>query len=133
MILNLIELEIYRPGFNFLDYYEFIEVAFEESRAHLGVETQRQFSDLAIERTTPALFGLYSLVCLFANGLYPDGQLELGQTAWYVKSSASFSDLLANVRRALWGNFNFVTSAENEEVSLIPRAILDRLAYAACY
>jgi hypothetical protein len=35
-----------------------IEVTFEESRAHLGVETQRQWSDLAIERSTPCLFGL---------------------------------------------------------------------------
>jgi hypothetical protein len=29
-------------------------VTYEESRAHLGVETQRQWSDLAIERSTPA-------------------------------------------------------------------------------
>ena len=46
-----------------------IEVTFEETRAHLGVETQRQWSDLAIERTTPALFGLFSLSCLFAHGI----------------------------------------------------------------
>jgi hypothetical protein len=32
-----------------------LEVTFEESRAHLGIETQRQWSDLAIERTTPLL------------------------------------------------------------------------------
>src|SRR5215469_1534056 len=38
-----------------------LEVTYEESRAHLGIETQRQWSDLAIERTTPLLFGLYSL------------------------------------------------------------------------
>ena len=39
-----------------------IEVTFEEARAHLGVETQRQWSDLAIERQTPCLLGLYTLV-----------------------------------------------------------------------
>jgi hypothetical protein len=39
-----------------------LEVTFEEGRAHMGIETQRQWSDLAIERTTPLLFGLYSLV-----------------------------------------------------------------------
>jgi DDE superfamily endonuclease len=39
-----------------------MEVTFEEARTHLGIETQRQWSDLAISRTTPALFGLYSLV-----------------------------------------------------------------------
>jgi len=41
-----------------------IEVTFHEVRAHLGIETQRQWSDLAIERSTPLLFGLYSLVTL---------------------------------------------------------------------
>ena len=46
-----------------------IEVTFQEVRAHLGVETQRQWSDLAIERTTPALLGLYSLVCLWAGDI----------------------------------------------------------------
>jgi DDE superfamily endonuclease len=35
-----------------------VEVTFEESRAHLGVESQRQWSGLAIARTTPVLFGL---------------------------------------------------------------------------
>src|SRR5262249_54062765 len=48
-----------------------LEVTFEESRAHLGIETQRQWSDLAIERSTPLLFGLYSLVTLFGQALYP--------------------------------------------------------------
>ncbi len=44
-----------------------IEVTFHEVRAHLGVETQRQWSDLAIVRTTPALLGLFSLVTIFAH------------------------------------------------------------------
>jgi hypothetical protein len=43
-----------------------IETTFQESRAHLGVETQRQWSDLAIARTTPAIFGFFSLVTLWA-------------------------------------------------------------------
>jgi ABC-type uncharacterized transport system permease subunit len=76
-----------------------IEVTFEESRAHLGVETQRQWSDAAIERTTPALFGLFSLVCLFAKALRPDEQVPIYQTAWYSKTEATFSDVLAAVRR----------------------------------
>ena len=32
-----------------------VEVTFEELRAHLGMETQRQWSERAIARTTPAL------------------------------------------------------------------------------
>jgi hypothetical protein len=110
-----------------------IEVTFEESRAHLGVETQRQWNDLAIERTTPALFGLFSLVILLAQTLCPNGQLPLPHSAWYHKTEASFSDLLALVRRALWGNFNYQTSTLASDMVLIPRSDLERLAYAVCY
>src|SRR3989304_3340553 len=44
-----------------------IEVTFEDVREHLGVETQRQWSDKAIARTTPILLGLYSLITLLAH------------------------------------------------------------------
>jgi hypothetical protein len=43
-----------------------VEVTFAEARAHLGWETQRQGSDLAIQRTTPVLLGVFSLVTLLA-------------------------------------------------------------------
>lgn len=110
-----------------------IEVTFEESRAHLGVETQRQWNDQAIERTTPALLGLFSLVALLPQALYPDGQLPLPQCAWYHQTEATFSDVLALVRRALWDNFNYQTSATAPDMGLIPRVDLERLAYAVCY
>ncbi len=110
-----------------------IEVMFEESRAHLGIETQRQWSDLAIERTTPCLFGLYSLVALLAHALHPDGKVPIRQTAWYEKKEATFSDVLATVRRHLWGNFNYLTAPHDPDVRLIPEADLIRLAQAVCY
>jgi hypothetical protein len=56
-----------------------LEVTFEEGRAHLGIETQRQWPDLAIERSTPLLFGLDSLVALFGQALHPDGQIPFMQ------------------------------------------------------
>jgi hypothetical protein len=56
-----------------------LEATFEESRAHLGIETQRQWSDQAIERTTPLLFGPYSLVTLFGSALAPDGRPPIGK------------------------------------------------------
>lgn len=58
-----------------------VEVTFAEVRAHLGVETQRQWSDKAIARTTPALFGLFSMVVLFAHELLPQQQWQLRQSA----------------------------------------------------
>jgi hypothetical protein len=110
-----------------------IEVTFEESRAHLGIETQRQWSDLAIERTTPCLLGLYSLVALLAQALHPEGEVPIRQTAWYQKQEATFADALATVRHHLWGNFDYLTSPHDPDVRLIPQADLIRLAQAVCY
>jgi ABC-type uncharacterized transport system permease subunit len=44
-----------------------LEVTFHEVRTHLGVETQRQWTERAIPRTTPALLGLFSLVTVQAH------------------------------------------------------------------
>ena len=110
-----------------------IEVTYEESRAHLGVETLRQWSDLAIERSTPALLGLYSLVTLLGHALHPDGTIPIRQAAWYPKTQATFSDVLATVRRHLWGGLTFQTSATDPDVCLVPRTHLARLVQAACY
>ncbi len=79
-----------------------VEVTFAEARAHLGVETQRQWSDLAIQRTTPALFALFSIVTLCARELLGGTPAPVRTTAWYAKPEATFSDILALVRRSLW-------------------------------
>jgi len=110
-----------------------LEATFEGSRAHLGIETQRQWSDQAIERSTPLLFGLYSLVTRFGSALAPDGRPPYRQAAWYHKSAATFRDILALVRRHLWDNFDFPTSQSDPSVVLLPRATLVQLAHAACY
>ena len=44
-----------------------VEVTFQEARTHLGLETQRQWSDKAIARTTPCLLALFSIVTLLAG------------------------------------------------------------------
>ena len=113
-----------------------VEVTFEESRRHLGVETQRQWSDLAIARTTPVLFGLFSLVCLMAQRLTAAGAtLAPRTTAWYAKTEATFSDVLAFVRRTLWAHQYFGTSADANDGILFPKstweAVLDQLAATA--
>ena len=110
-----------------------LEVTFEEGRAHVGIETQRQWSDLAIERSTPLLFGLYSLVALFGRALQPDGQIPVSQAAWYRKHTATFRDVLALVRQHLWGSRTFPTSHTHPGVVLVPRSTLERLSWAVCY
>ncbi len=81
-----------------------LEVTYEEVREHLGVETQRQWSDKAIARTTPILLSLYTIVCLIANRLHEERPIEVAQTAWYEKKDATFSDLLKAVRKVLWND-----------------------------
>ena len=109
-----------------------LEVTFEEGRAHVGIETQRQWSDLAIERSTPLLFGLYSLVALFGQALPPDGQILVAQASWYRKHVATFRDVLALVRQHLWGQETFQTYPTNPDVVLVPRSTLEWLSLTAC-
>ncbi len=93
-----------------------VEVTFAEVRRHLGVETQRQWSDLAIERTTPILMALKSIICLLANVLFRNGKIEIKTAAWYPKTHFTFSDILAAVRQHIWANNNFPTSFHKDEV-----------------
>jgi hypothetical protein len=109
-----------------------IEVTFEELRAHLGFETQRQWSDKAIERTAPCLFGIFSLVVLMAKVLHP-GTLPVRRASWYRKEEATFIDALAAVRSDLWRSVNYSTSAQEADMVLIPHAALFSLLAAACY
>ena len=60
-----------------------MEVTFQEARAHLGIETQRQWSEKAITRTTPILFGIYSLVCLWAHQALETNPMSYA-AAWYI-------------------------------------------------
>lgn len=109
-----------------------IEVTFEELRAHLGFETQRQWSDKAIERTTPCLFGLFSLIVLMAKVLHPQ-TLPIRQASWYLKKEPTFIDALAAVRCDLWRSVKYSTSAQEADMFLIPHAALSSLLEAACY
>src|SRR6266550_6393168 len=79
-----------------------VEVTFAEVRAHLGVETQRQWSDKAILRSTPVLLGLFSIVTLWAHDLSKSRKLKPRTAAWYPKAVLTFSDAIAAVRREIW-------------------------------
>jgi hypothetical protein len=112
-----------------------VEVTFHEARAHLGIETQRQWSDLAIRRTTPALLGLFSLVTLLAHQLLSGAPLPARHAAWYEKSTPTFIDALASVRSQLWPAGLFYLSTSQPDTVEIPRVLLhrltDTLAFAA--
>jgi DDE superfamily endonuclease len=108
------------------------ETTFEEARRHLGVESQRQWSDLAILRTTPALLGLFSLVTLWASHLAAKPGPTPERVRWYPKPLPTFSDALALVRRELWTAQAFVISPDDQTSQKVTADLLDRLLLVAC-
>ena len=112
-----------------------VEVTFEEVRSHLGVETQRQWSNLAILRTTPALLALFSIVVMLANQAQTQHPFNLLNTAWYHKSFPTFADALALVRQQLWQFRLFQLSNGETDTVNVPRTFFkcwsDLLCYAA--
>jgi hypothetical protein len=109
-----------------------METTYEEARAHLGVETQRQWSDPAIFRTTPLLFGLYSLVTLYVQQNAERLALSPRRAAWYPKPAATFADALARLRQHLWFE-RFATSASAADMTDFLPPDLQRLIQLACY
>jgi len=111
-----------------------IEVTFEEARRHLGIATQRQWSQRAIERTMPCLLGLFSLVTLLADALH-GAALPTRQSAWYAKREGTFLDALAAVRRHLWtcGQANAPIPMNAADMADSPDHLFAALVDAACY
>jgi hypothetical protein len=112
-----------------------VEVTYEEARRHLGVETQRQWSDKAIARTTPALLGLFAWITLVAHELHSSGQpVVVRQSAWYAKALPTFSDALALVRFQLWFALpTFQTSGVNPDLVKVSQPFLASLVETLCY
>ena len=107
-----------------------VEVTFEEGRAHLGLETQRQWSDQAIARTTPVLLALFSLVTVLALKLSHGGEIPVPLTAWYHKPEPTFADCLALVRRHLWRARYLMNSASEVDILQFPREAFDLLIHS---
>jgi hypothetical protein len=110
-----------------------VEVTFEEVRAHLGFETQRQWSDLAIARTAPIILGLFSFITLVAQHLTQGQTLPVRSAAWYAKKEATFSDVLAFVRAYSWQHGKFFNSLLNTRFEEFPRSALNNLVEAIYY
>ena len=113
-----------------------LEVTYQEVRAHLGVETQRQWSDRAIARTTPVLMGLFSWVALAAHSLHQESPITQRTAAWYAKPAPTFVDAIALIRRRLWlasEGFSMSASDDNREKPFpdFHSRLIDSLAYAA--
>jgi hypothetical protein len=110
-----------------------VEVTFREVRDHLGFESQRQWTDKAIARTTPCLLGLFSLVALFASQLAPSSRYAVWTAAWYRKQQPTFADTLAAVRREIWKAQGLSVSHKIPDMQKLPRRLRDGITHALCY
>lgn len=110
-----------------------VEVTFEETRRHLGIETNRQWSAKAIERTTPCLMGMFSLVAMVAEELSKGGKLKIRQAVWYHKQAATFADAIGCVRQQIWEWRSIQTSGAQVEMIKIPRSYLECLTDTLCF
>ena len=113
-----------------------LEVTFQEVRTHLGLETQRQWSDLASARTTPILLGFFSWTALADHPLQKHHPVTQRTAAWYDKPSPTFVDAIALVRTHLWvASEGFELSAGDTDVRELPATLyhrmVDSLTYAA--
>lgn len=110
-----------------------METTFQQACRHLGFETQRQWSELAIRRATPALLGLFSLVTLFAHRRMTMKTGTVRRSAWYDKEPPTFADALALVHGELWARETFCESPLGTDTVEVPRALMERLTDAICY
>jgi len=110
-----------------------METTFQALRTHLGVETQRQWNEQAIARTTPALMGLFSLIALMAHPHFLRGEQPIRQASWYPKAQPTFADAIACVRRQIWRSQDFVMSASHPDRTKIIPVLHQRLIDALCY
>ena len=110
-----------------------MEVTHRELREHLGFETQRQWSWLAILRSTPAICGLFSIVTLLAHRLAQNGSVLTRRTAWYAKALPTFSDAIAAVRLALWRIPGIHVSHENCDIAKLNQSSFSHFVDALCY
>ncbi len=110
-----------------------LEPTLRHVREHLGVETQRQWSAKAIQRTTPLVLGLFSLITLLAHELLTRHHLPVRTAAWYPKPLPTFSDALALVRHSLWAYLTFQIAQDDADMVKVPRVRLDRFHDLLCY
>jgi hypothetical protein len=110
-----------------------LEVTFRETRDHLGVETQRQWSDQAIARTTPCLLGLFSVVALLTTRLTKRTRMVVAGAAWYHKQHPTFADALAAVRREIWAAQGFFMSRNRPDSQKLTQDLGEGMIHALCH
>jgi DDE superfamily endonuclease len=106
-----------------------IETTFQECREHLKLESTKCYGQQTVLRSTPCLFGLYTIVVLLYLQL-PDLLRLPIMVSWSGKSTTTFADMLTCVRRAIWQQWFFQTSLKAEPFSKLSRSLQETILYA---
>jgi hypothetical protein len=106
-----------------------IETTFQECREYLQLESPRGYSYHTVRRFTPCLFGLYTMVVLLYLQL-PRSSRAFGALFWRGKSTVTFSDMIACVRRALWEQWCFHIQVDAQAFSKLPQSLRETILYA---
>jgi hypothetical protein len=110
-----------------------LEVTWQETRAHLGMETQRQWNARAMVRPTTALLGRFSMITRWAGQVAQAHTLPIRQAVRYRKVQPTFADAIAVVRQHVWTSTHFSMSSTKPALGEIPSARLHRLTETLCY
>lgn len=75
-----------------------LEITFEETRRHLGLETLRNRTLTAVQRSVPMLLALYSFIMVWFAVNKKEMTTRIGAAPWYKKKALTFSDILDAAR-----------------------------------
>jgi hypothetical protein len=106
-----------------------IETTFQECREYLKLESTKCYSKQTVLRYTPCMFGLYTIIVLLYLQL-PNLLHASIMVDWKGKSTVTFSDMLACVRRAIWKEWVFQTPGKTTPFSKLPQALQETILYA---
>lgn len=108
-----------------------IEVCFRDAKQHLGAEDPQSWKRRGPERAAALGLWLHAVVWCWYLHTHPTGRTWIPRP-WYTrKTTPSFLDALAALRRTLWSQRITAMSAHPEHADEITTALLDTLTYAA--
>jgi hypothetical protein len=109
-----------------------IEVTFEETKGKLGFEDPQNRTDLAVARTAPFALWVYTLIIVwYVTQAKHLKYVRLPAVPWYTKSVPAFSDMLAAIRREIWGRRLLDPAASPQTQQKYMEDLVLQVGYAA--
>jgi DDE superfamily endonuclease/Archaeal putative transposase ISC1217 len=106
-----------------------IETTFQECREYLKLESAKGYGKQTVLRFTPCLFGLHTIVILLYLPL-SDRLRSSSMISWPGKSTITFADMMACVRRTIWKQWFFQTHRKIQHFSKLSRSLQETILYA---